>query len=178
MSTAGTQLDSASLYERQKTLRLADTVTPGPAIVAVGLRSPENLGLVLRLADAAGASRVLFVNEKPPIQNRIRKTARNADTIVPWDVCDMETFLQKHAPLLQPLIAVELTTHSTSLFDTALAQPCTLLVGSEQSGVPAEILRVCQAAVHIPLFGINGSMNVTHALAIALFEWRRQHDQP
>jgi len=28
------------------------------------------------------------------------------------------------------------------------------------------------------MFGVNGSMNVTHALAVALFEWRRRHTSP
>ncbi|MBI4675731.1 MAG: TrmH family RNA methyltransferase [Chloroflexi bacterium] len=172
---AGQQVGSQVLYERQKRLRESGSIQPGPAIVAVGLRVPENLGMVLRLADAAGTSRVVFVNEETPLQSRIRKTARNADLSVSWEICDAKTFLQKHVAALQPMIAVEITTRSTNLFETELPQPCALVVGSEQHGVPAEILRVCERAVHIPLYGVNGSMNVTHALAIALFEWRRQY---
>lgn len=172
---AGHQLASQLLYQRQKQLRESGTIAPGPAIVAVELRVPENLGMVLRLADAAGASRVIFVNEQAPVQARIRKTARSADTFVPWEICNAETFLQESVPSLQPLLAVELTTRSTNLFETQLPPSCALVVGSEQHGIPAEILRLCASAVHIPLYGVNGSMNVTHALAIALFEWRRQH---
>lgn len=172
---AGAQLDSQTLYERQKARRAAGTISPGPAIVAAGLRVPENLGMVLRLADAAGAARVVFVNDDAPIQTRIRKTARNADTFVPWEICDTETFLEEYVPALRPLIAVELTTRSTNLFETELPEHCTLVVGGEQHGIPDAILPVCERAVHIPLYGVNGSMNVTHALAVAVFEWRRQH---
>ncbi len=172
---AGKQLDSKTLYERQKQFRETANIPTGPAIVAVDLRVPENLGMALRLADAAGASRVVFVNEQEPIQARIRKTARNADTFVPWEICDAETFLQKHAASLQPLLAVELTTRSTNLFETELPEQCALVVGSEQHGIPAEILRVCERAVHIPMYGVNGSMNVVHPLAVAVFEWRRQY---
>lgn len=171
----GEQLDSQILYERQKELRASGTIVPGPAIVAMGLQVPENLGMVLRLADAEGATRVVFVNEDAPAQTKIHKTARNADKLVRWEIVDLETFLRERVALLQPLAAVELTTRSTSLFETELPQRCTLVVGSEQYGIPAEILRVCEFAVHIPLFGVNGSINVTHALAVALFEWRRQH---
>lgn len=173
---AGQQLDSKTLYERQKQFRETVNIPTGPAIVAAGLRVPENLGMVLRLADAAGAASVVFVTEAEPLQARIRKTARHADTFVPWEVCDTATFLQKHAALLEPLIAVELTTRSTNLFETKLPEHCTLVVGSEQHGIPAELLRVCERAVYIPMYGVNGSMNVTHALAIALFEWRRQRE--
>lgn len=171
---AGKQLDSKTLYERQKQFRETANIPKGPAIVAVDLRAPENLGMALRLADAVGAARVVFVNAQEPLQARFRKTARNADTFVPWEICDAETFLRKHVASLQPLIAVELTTLSTNLFETELPEHCTLVVGSEQHGIPAEILRVCERAVHIPLYGVNGSMNVTHALAVAVFEWRRR----
>lgn len=113
----GSQLDSQVLYERQKQLRESGSITPGPAIVAVGLRVPENLGMVLRLADAVGAARVVFVNEDTPLQTRIRKTARNADILIPWEICDTKTFVQDYALVLAPLLAVELTTQSTNLFE-------------------------------------------------------------
>ena len=73
----GTQLNSQTLYERQKQFRETANILKGPAIVAVDLRVPENLGMVLRLADAAGAARVVFVNDAAPIQTHIRRTARN-----------------------------------------------------------------------------------------------------
>lgn len=72
------------------------------------------------------------------------------------------------------MIAVELTSRSIDLFKTTLPEECTLVVGNEEHGIPAAVLELCQQAVHIPMFGVNGSINVTHALAIARFEWRRQ----
>ncbi len=172
---AGEQLDSRILYERQKELRESGAFPSGPTVVAVGLTVPENVGMVLRLADAAGASRVIFINTETPNRARIRKTARNADVLVRWEFCEREEFLRETYPVLPPLIAIELTTRSTNIFETSLPVECTLVVGSEQHGIPAAILQMCQQAVHIPLFGVNGSMNVTHALAVTLFEWRRQH---
>lgn len=173
VNNAGKQLDSKTLFERQKALREAGDLLPGPVVVALGLTVPENHGMVLRLADAAGASRVIFVNEQAPIRARLRKTARNADNLVPWQVVSIASFLQE-IETLAPLIAVELTTQSTNLFTTQLPKTCTLVVGSEQYGIADEVLEKCQSAVHIPLYGVNSSMNVTHALAIALFEWRRK----
>ncbi len=49
----GEQLDGQILYERQKRVRARQTYLPGPTIVAAGLQTPENVGSVLRLADAA-----------------------------------------------------------------------------------------------------------------------------
>jgi tRNA G18 (ribose-2'-O)-methylase SpoU len=172
---AGQQLDGQALYERQKSMRSEQPAPPGPAIVAAGLTVPENMGSVLRLADAAGCHKVLFVGGKdsPAVRARLRRTARSCDSFVHWDFCSLESCLGG-SESLQPLIAIELTAESSTLFDTRLADPCTFVVGSERHGVPAALLARCQSAVHIPMYGVNGSMNVTHALAIALFEWRRQ----
>lgn len=171
---AGEQTNSQVLYQRQKELREVGVITPGPIVVAAGLNSPENIGMVLRLADAAGVSRVLFVNQQVPNPARIRKTARSTEAFVNWEIVNEDKFLQV-AATLPTLVAVELTSRSTSLFETALPEECALVIGSEQHGIPAPVLALCGQAVHIPMFGVNGSINVTHALAIALFEWRRQH---
>lgn len=154
----------------------SETRGPGPIILAAGLQTPENIGGVLRLADAAGSPRVIFVNADVPQQhNRLRRTARGCDALVEWEYWTPEQF-QSQASALPRLIALELTTASTNIFESTLPTPCALVVGSEQHGIPAPILARCEGAVHIPMYGANGSMNVTHALAIALFEWRRQND--
>ncbi len=172
----GEQLDSQTLYERQKALRASQTHKPAPAIIAAGLEIPENIGSTLRLADAAGSQRVIFVNDGDTSHNRkrIHRTARNCEALVAWEVWKPDKFIEARASF-QPLIALELTTDSTSIFENNLPGACALMIGSERYGIPPLLLAVCQQAVHIPMYGVNGSMNVTHALAIALFEWRRQH---
>lgn len=170
---AGEQLEGYALYERQKQLR-ARQIPLAPIIVAVGFSVPENMGAVLRLADAAGSARVVFVNDDPPGLAKLKRTARSTDTLVKWQVVKNKEFLEQ-AELLPSLIALELTTTSTNLFRCSLPQECSFVIGNEQRGIPREILALCEFALHIPMFGVNGSMNVTHALCIALYEWRRQH---
>jgi tRNA G18 (ribose-2'-O)-methylase SpoU len=172
----GNQIDGQMLYERQKLVRASPTYLPGPTIVAADLQTPENAGSVLRLADAVGSPKVIFIDaiNAPQYHSRIHRTARHCDALVEWEFWTHEQFLEQ-SDSLQPLIALELTTCSTSIFEYALPNPCTLMIGSERHGIPAPLLSKCQRAVHIPMCGVNGSMNVTHALAIALFEWRRQH---
>lgn len=141
---AGEQLHSQVLYERQKERRESGATLPGPAVVAAGLRSPENIGMVLRLADAAGVSRVVFVNDETPNLARIRKTARSTDALVNWEIFEPARFLHEVAQELPPMIAVELTSRSTDLFKTTLPKQCTLVVGSEEHGIPASVLELCQ----------------------------------
>jgi tRNA G18 (ribose-2'-O)-methylase SpoU len=174
LSPTGEQLEGQELYARQKALRAGQSFLPGPTIVAAGLQVSENIGAVLRLADAVGTPQVIFVNEDAPDLTRIRRTARSTETLVRWERCTQAEFLERVSSF-QPLIALELTTTSASIFEVELPAVCAFVIGSEKHGVPASLLSQCQQAVHIPMFGVNGSMNVTHALAVALFEWRRQH---
>jgi len=174
ISPVGEQLDGKELYERQKTLRASQKILPAPTIMAVRLKVSENIGAILRLADAVGSPRVIFLNDQDHNIRQVHRAARNAEAFVKWDVMDLEEFL-KDVTSLHPLVALELTTASTDIFSTQLPEHCTFVVGSERHGIPRELLAHCQQAVHIPMFGVNGSMNVTHALAVGLFEWRRRH---
>ena len=174
--SAGEQLDDRTLYERQKQWLTCEDYDPAPTIVADGLQIPENIGSVLRLADASGSKNVIFINDSDDqCLNRVRRTARNCDALIPWEFTTPESFLKQHLSCLPTLIAIELTNRSTNVFETSLPTECTFAIGNERHGVTPKILEHCQQAVQIPMYGVNGSMNVTHALAIVLFEWRRQH---
>jgi tRNA G18 (ribose-2'-O)-methylase SpoU len=173
MSTPGLQLDGQLLYERQQVLRAQGRFPPAPQIVAAQLQAPDNIGGVLRLADAAGSSRVVFVGATALDHRRTLRAARSCDSLVSWEVYSVEQFLLEQESL-QPLIALEITSTSRALFSTDLPARCAFVIGNERHGIPQALLAACSMAIHIPMYGTNGSMNVTHALGVALFEWRRQ----
>jgi tRNA G18 (ribose-2'-O)-methylase SpoU len=175
VAEAGRQTDSQLLFERQSNSH-SDIVAP--AIIADGIHTPENMGAVLRLAEAAGSLNVLFI--KPEkfdacSPQKIRKAARGAEKTVVWDSCDRDKFFAMPQQS-ETRIAVELTDTSASIFATALPAHCVFIIGNERQGISPAMLASCQQSVHIPMYGSNGSMNVTHALAIALYEWHRQQE--
>ena len=172
----GVQLDGQDLYERQKEILSEPAYIQGPLVIAVGLEMAENAGAVLRLADAAGCVRVIFVHRYAYKLKRLRKTARNCLELVDWEVWEMDRLLDD-ADSLPPLVALELTSGSENIYKTVMPRSCGLVIGSERNGIPDTVLARCQQAIHIPMYGVNGSMNVTHALGIALFEWRRQQEK-
>jgi len=173
---AGEQIDSQALYERQQQANKKESSEIAPVIIATGLRTPDNIASVLRLADAAYSAHVIFVtekNQKIEFDNKIQRLSRNTDKDIQIDQYELDEFLQLcHG--LPEMIAIEITTESKNIFETHLADKCCLVIGSESHGVNKQVLEKCQRAAHIPMYGKNGSMNVTHALAISLFEWRRQ----
>lgn len=170
---SGTQIEGEVLYERQKALRAQKPFPPAPQIIASQLQVPDNIGSVLRLADAAGSSHVIFISNTEIDEKRIHKTARSCESFVAWEVYSLERFLHEQAAF-QPLLALEITSQSNTIFSAALPTSCSFVIGNERHGIPVPVLSLCRQALHIPMYGTNGSMNVTHALGIALFEWRRQ----
>ncbi len=170
------QLEGKTLYEHQKKIRLNKNYFFAPSIVAYNLYTPWNYGSILRIADAAGSKELLFVVEQK-IQNfnKIKKTARNCDSFVNWKTETVEQFHNKSIDSFTNLIAIEITSNSDSLYNINLPKYCTFVIGNERSGIPSEVLKKCNKTIHIPMHGVNGSMNVSHALAVVLFEWRRQY---
>jgi len=176
MFNAGSQIDSQVLYERQRESNKHRGREPAPVIIASGLRTPENVASVLRIADAVYSQRVIFVTDnkqKIEFENKIHRLSRNTDTDIQIEQYELDEFLHLCGDL-PALVAIEITTHSENIFNTSLPRSCSLVIGSESHGINKQVLEKCQSAVHIPMYGKNGSMNVTHALAISLYEWRRQ----
>lgn len=133
-----------------------------------------NIGSVFRLAEATAAKKVLLCggSETPP-NHRIKKASINTTELVGWEyfekTIDAITSLREAVSDIQ-VVAVELTDNSISYdrFDYQL--PIALVVGHETDGVSTEVLKVCDAIVEIPMFGINISLNVMVSLAIVLYE--------
>lgn len=176
MFNAGKQINSQVLYENQRSHSTGNTICEAPIIIAYGLRTPDNIASVLRVADAVFSTHIIFVTEKDQkfeLDNKIKKISRNTDkelNIEQYEVDEFISLCQK----LPIMIAIEITTQSKNIFESKLPKKCCMVIGSENHGIDERILKKCQCAVHIPMYGKNGSMNVSHALAIGLYEWRRQ----
>jgi tRNA G18 (ribose-2'-O)-methylase SpoU len=144
-----------------------------PIIVGINIKTPENIGNIIRLADNAGCKEALFVTNEENIRTtKIKKTASSSYNSVKWSFCK-ESELKLKIPSDYKWIAVETSSDSQNIFKTNLPNKVALFVGNEVAGIDSEILDKCEI-VHIPMLGNNTSMNVSHALAVALFEWQRQ----
>lgn len=176
MNDAGEQIDSQQLYKLQKLKKTDAKYRSAPAILLVGLSKSENIGAVYRLADAAGCETIyIFNDDSNKIDHKIiTRVSRSTSNSIKTISLSLQELQQKRNDL-PPLIAVEITTQSTSILETQLPEQCVLVLGNEKRGVTDEVLCLCNSAVHVPMFGINGSMNVSHSLAVVIYEWRRQN---
>ncbi|MFO7829253.1 MAG: TrmH family RNA methyltransferase [Bacteroidales bacterium] len=145
-----------------------------PIIVGYQIKTPENIGNIIRLADNAGCREAIFITSLEKIRlSKIKKTASSSFDAVKWRFCKPDEF-ESVIPDDYQWVAIETSSDSKDIFKSKLPQKAALFVGNEISGINNQILDRCEQIVHVPLFGNNSSLNVSHALAIALFEWQRQ----
>jgi len=145
-----------------------------PIIAAWQIINPENIGNLIRLADNMGADEVFNLSEDFQFRmSSIKKTAGLSFNNVRLTFITPKDFFDQISPGYQ-LVAIETSEDSINLFNMQLPEKILFLLGNERNGLPDEILKKCSLTVHIPMTGKCKSMNVSHALAVALFEWQRQ----
>ena len=156
-----------------KDLQVPDDYFP-PIIIADSIKTPENLGNILRLADNTRCKKVFFVETDPNIRlSKIKKTASSSFNSVDWKFCTMDELIAEIPPEYS-LTAIETASDSVNVYNTTLPKKVAFIVGNEISGIRDEFLDKSDKIVHIPVLGNNTSLNVSHALAVVLFEWQRK----
>ena len=131
------------------------------------------MGSVFRLADAMGVQHLYLVGASvAPPNRKINRTARSTDKRIPFTASlDKLLILDQLIAQGYQMIGLEITDQSQSLFTTVLPmeRPAAIWVGSENTGVSPEVLERLDFCLHIPMQGLNSSMNVVQALGHGSF---------
>lgn len=147
-----------------------------PIVVADGLRTPENVGNIVRLMGNIGATELWLVLDEGEVGHKewkVRKTACMAIDYVRISYVGAGEVLGR-IPEGYSLVGLETSAGSRNIFETELPGRMVLVVGSEVHGIRRELLDACEMVVHIPMLGAATSMNVSHAAGVAMFEFLRQ----
>ncbi len=145
-----------------------------PIIAAWQIQNPGNIGSLMRLADNLGTNQLFILdNENPKRESSIKKTAGLSYKNVKLSFISFTEFINL-LPTDYQLTAIETSANSKNIYTTQLPDNIAFIVGNEKYGLPEDILNQCQNTVHIPMTGLCKSMNVSHALAVSIFEWQRQ----
>ncbi len=166
-------LKSNTLFEQIRTEGLYEKI-PRPILIADHLLTPDNMGAMIRLADNIGATEVCFLGrEEEHRLTKVRRAAASSRDNIRWYFSD-STNLREVVPEGKTIVAVETADNATCVYDTELPENVAFIVGSESHGLSDELLSQCDMVVYIPVPGPTRSLNVSHAAAVALFEWQRQ----
>ena len=145
-----------------------------PIVSAWNIKSPENVGSLMRLVDNVGGKELFLLDDEIPKRlSSVRKTAGLSFANIRLNAVSAESFFDKLAEGYS-VVAIETSENSKNIFEVELPHEIVFLLGSESHGLPDDLLEKCHQVVHIPMTGKCKSMNVSHALAVTLFEWQRQ----
>ena len=138
------------------------------------LHTPQNIGSLFRLADALGVEKIYLSGTSPTPPNlRIKKTARSTEKYVPHEYTESPfDAIQALKAAGYKIVSLELATNSVEVSEAPVVKDdkICLIVGAEHEGVIDALLEASDFSVHIPMSGINSSMNVATACAIASYE--------
>ncbi|MEZ4885043.1 MAG: 23S rRNA (guanosine(2251)-2'-O)-methyltransferase RlmB [Chitinophagales bacterium] len=144
-------------------------------LVCDGITDVRNFGAIARTALGSGVHAVVIPSQgAASINAEALKTSAGALNKIPvCKVNDLENsvkYLQKNG--LQ-ILATSLQT-DTMLYQADLTIPTAIVVGAEDSGINASLLRMIDKWVKIPMAGDFDSFNVSVATAMSLYEVMRQ----
>jgi len=154
--------------------RVPDDETP-LIVVFDGVTDVRNFGAIARSAECAGAHGLVapLKNSAPVNAEAIRASAGALATLPVCRVGSIRTTLKAlQAEGFQVVAATEKS--RKLLYDADLRRPTALVMGSEQTGISKEVLKLCDEQLAIPLIGRIESLNVSAAAAVMLFEVVRQ----
>lgn len=165
---------SVGLFSKLDTSEIMKDVSQ-PIIIADRLRTPENMGLILRLAGNVNALNTLFITDEGHKfkKYKIIKTASGAVTKVDWKIIKPNELLN-FLPSGYKIIAIETCQGASSIFSFKFPKKAAFMVGNEVHGISEKMLSIAHQKVYIPVPGPISSLNVTHALSIAIFAWLKQ----
>lgn len=139
------------------------------ALLLDGLTLPVNIGSAFRLADAANLQHIyLYRCSELEHSKKWKRVARSAHQYVPYSFLNTLEEVE-NLQIEQQLVALEWTNDSIPFQQFQPVQPVILVLGNEQRGVSEELLQLVQRSIHIPMYGVNTSMNVTMAAGIATY---------
>ncbi len=153
--------------------------SPEPLVIVLdGVTDPRNLGAVLRAAEGAGVSGVVVPKDRAA---GVTAVAVKASAGASEHVCvARETNLKRAIEKMKEagLWVYAAEAGGTIYTEPDLAGPVGLVFGSEGRGVRRLVREACDGTVSIPMLGNVGSLNVSVASAILLYEVRRQRGWP
>lgn len=149
-------------------------------LILDGISNPDNLGMVLRTADASGVDAVILLS--PSVhhfnKNSIRG-ARGAVGRIPIYFCtdDFELMEVLHAHNFK-IWGTSARFQASNFYDVCYTSVnLAVIVGNESNGVRREILDRCTDYVKIPMVEGQSSLNIAVAAALVLYEYDREFYQ-
>ncbi len=170
------QLVLGAYRQQPATLAAIDRAGAPLWLCAQALRDPGNIGTILRTGDAVGAGGLILIDEcADPFSVEAVRASMGAIFTQKVAQARWDEFLPWLRSGPGQLVGTSLKT-DTDYLAARYDQPCFLLIGNEQQGLPADYEAECDLLVKIPMAGRADSLNAAVAAAVMAFQvkasWR------
>lgn len=144
-------------------------------VVLDGIQDPQNLGAILRTAEAAGAHGLILPRDRATgvTPAAVRASAGAAEHLPVARVTNLAAFLEWVKGQGLWVVGAD-PTGGDVLYAADLKEPLALVVGAEGRGLRPLVRSRCDIQVRIPLSGCVASLNASCAAAVCIFEVIRQ----
>ena len=149
--------------------------SPEPLVIILdGVTDPRNLGAVVRAADGVGASGVVVPKDRTAgvTAAAVKASAGASEHVRVARETNLRQAIEKMKKARLWVYAAEASGTPYTKLD--LTGPVGLVFGSEGRGVRRLVREACDGTVSIPMLGAVGSLNVSVATAVLLYEVRRR----
>ena len=143
-------------------------------VIACDVQDPGNLGAIVRVAEAAGATGVMAAGESAdPFGPKALRGSMGSALRLPVAAGDAaEAVFAARRRGCRVLAAVP--RGGRSLFDLDLTGPIAVLIGGEGAGLPPSLASQADECFTIPMASPVDSLNAAVAAALVVYEARRQ----
>lgn len=140
------------------------------------LKSPQNVGMIVRAHVAFGGGPVVFVGQRRPwdFKKRTQAFSRKLERLCELVFLDDDdAFFNWSEVLGYSVVAIEISENANMLPGYRFPERSAIVVGNEGSGLSAEFLDRCHAVLSIPQFGDVECLNVAVSCAVVMYELNR-----
>lgn len=157
-------------------------------VIAHDMRSTHNVGSLLRTAEGLGVEKIFLTGYTPhpsttndprlphivrKQEKDISKTALGADKTIKWEYNqEVNNVISKLKEEGYLIVALEQTKRASELHTFKAPDKVALILGTEVTGLPKNILELTDRHLYIPMFGSKESFNVVQAAAMAMYSLR------
>jgi len=149
----------------------------GPPLLVVldGIEDPHNFGAILRTADAAAVDGVVVQNRRSAPRDGAAAKA-SAGAVAHVKIAEVVNIARAVEDLKEAGVwTIGLAGEAATAYDAIdFRLPTALVLGAEESGLRRLVRERCDRLASIPMHGHVGSLNVSVAAGIVLFEALRQ----
>jgi len=147
-------------------------------VIASDIQDPGNLGAIVRVAEAGGASSVLAAGvSADPFGWKALRGSMGSALRLPIDRVDDVSLAAAEARTRGCRIVATVPRDGRSLFDVNLRAATAVLIGGEGPGLPEALISAADERVTIPMEAPVESLNAAVTAALVVYEARRQRQR-